>query len=301
MRSKAAALARDVQKEICQALEALDGKERFQSDSWERTDSGGGYGGGGLSRVLSGGAVFEKAGVNFSEVEGMLPIEMSKKLIGKAEEAPFFATGVSLVIHPLSPIIPTTHANFRYLEVGEKSWFGGGMDLTPYYLFDEDALHYHQTIKSVCERHDETYYPRFKKWCDEYFYLPHRGEARGVGGIFYDYLGKEAGEDPEQLFPFHQDIAHAFVDCYAPIVERRKAAEWTDEQKKFQLLRRGRYVEFNLLFDRGTQFGLHTGGRTESILMSLPPVVHWDYGYQPAAGSEEARLVEVLSNPREWA
>ncbi len=299
-RAKAAEAFRAIQDKICRALEASDGSGRFQEDVWERPDVSGTHGGGGFSRVLAEGSVFEQAGVNFSEVHGTLPQEMTKRLTGQDEPAPFFATGVSLVIHPRSPLVPTTHANFRYLEVGTHQWVGGGMDLTPYYLFDEDAVHFHQQAKNVCDQFDTSYYTRFKKWCDEYFYLPHRGETRGIGGLFFDYLGKEHPEKLDDYFAFASALGQAFPECYIPIVERRKTASWTEKQREFQLLRRGRYVEFNLLYDRGTLFGLQTGGRTESILMSLPPLVRWQYNFVPREGTEEARLLAILKAPRDW-
>lgn len=300
MRSECAALFREVQSEICSALERLDGQGQFCADKWSRAESETLYGGGGLTCVISNGKIIEKGAVNFSEVEGRLPADMTAKLLGIEGEAPFYATGVSLIIHPHSPLVPTTHANFRYLEAENSSWFGGGADLTPYYLFEEDAIHFHRVLKESCDRHDPEFYSRFKKWCDEYFFLPHRGEARGVGGVFYDYLGKGEAERMSTLFKFQHDIAHSFNECYGPIVERRKEAEWSAEQKEFQLIRRGRYVEFNLLYDRGTQFGLKTGGRTESILVSLPAEVRWRYNYNPSPGSEEERLIEALKVPREW-
>jgi len=310
-----AKLFQHIQSEICLGLEDCDGSARFQSDQWQRAaqgsqfrvDAGGDAGGdageeagGGLTRVLRRGSVFEQAGVNFSEVRGSLPADLSETMIGLREEQPFYATGISLVVHPFSPLVPTTHANFRFLEVGDKQWFGGGLDLTPYYLFEEDAVHYHQSAKTVCDRHDLTFYPRFKKWCDEYFYLPHRRETRGIGGLFFDYLGRDAGDNADRYFPFVEEIAAKFLDCYLPLVRRRKDLEFTPAQKDFQLLRRGRYVEFNLIYDRGTLFGLKTGGRTESILMSLPPEVRWEYNYQVPAGSAEEQLLEVLMNPRDW-
>ncbi len=291
---------REAQLEICKSIERLDGKARFQHDRWNRTDISGNPGGGGDSCVLSNGKIFEQAGVNFSEVFGMLPAEMADKLVGARRDAEFYATGVSIVIHPDSPMIPTTHANIRYLEVEGTGWFGGGMDLTPYYLFSEDARHFHQVIRATCDRHDAHYYPKFKAWCDEYFYLPHRSETRGVGGIFFDYLGKDAPENLEAIFAFASDLPQAFLEAYLPIVERTMELPWGEKEKNFQLLRRGRYVEFNLLYDRGTQFGLKTGGRTESILMSLPPEVRWQYNFQPAPGSPEAELIEALKHPREW-
>ncbi|MCO6432468.1 MAG: oxygen-dependent coproporphyrinogen oxidase [Deltaproteobacteria bacterium] len=304
VRDKAVALFKKLQAEICGALEQSDGKAKFTSDRWDRSDLSGAHGGGGDSRVLTAGAVFEQAGVNFSEVYGYLPDDMSEKLTGRREKLPFFATGVSLVIHPYSPMVPTTHANFRYLEVDNLSWFGGGMDLTPYYLFEEDARHFHRVAKEACDRHDSQYYPAFKKWCDEYFYLPHRGETRGIGGIFFDYLGKELNEKQdvkkESILNFVADSGQSFTKAYIPIVERRKGLRYSEQQKEFQLLRRGRYVEFNLLYDRGTLFGLKTGGRTESILMSMPPLVRWSYNYAPPSGSEESRLLQVLMKPCEW-
>ena len=289
-----------MQDSICSSLEQADGQARFREDKWSRDGDGSGQGGGGITRVLEGGKVFEKAGVNFSEVHGLLEAGMSKILVGSEEPVPFYATGTSLVIHPLSPLVPTVHANLRYLEVADKRWFGGGTDLTPYYLFDQDAVHFHTELKRVCDQHDSGYYSRFKKWCDEYFFNLHRLEARGVGGIFFDYLGKDDLEKLPSYFDFVQSLSQAFQGLYLPIVSRRAALSWDNAQREFQLLRRGRYVEFNLLYDRGTQFGLRTKGRTESILMSLPPLAKWLYDVQPAAGSEEARLVEVLKSPKNW-
>lgn len=302
MRERAQLLFRDIQSHICSSLEALDGKATFQSDAWTRTDIHGGDGGGGLTRILANGAVFEKAGVSFSSVQGTMPASFAAKLGAGEVELPFFATGTSLVIHPHSPMVPTTHANFRYIELGEKSWFGGGSDLTPYYLFEEDARHFHQVLKHSCDRHDPAHYPRFKKWCDEYFYLPHRKEARGIGGIFYDYLGRDSDDraDLEKLFAFSKEIGFAFTEQYLPIVQRRKELQYSELQRQFQLQRRGRYVEFNLLYDRGTHFGLQTGGRTESILMSLPALVRWDYCPIINEGSPEATLMAALQEPREW-
>lgn len=299
-KSSAPALYRELQETIVKALEQIEGGgATFGRDQWTREDIGGGHGGGGDTRVLAG-EVFEKAGVNFSEVEGKLPAEMSKKLVGEEREASFLATGLSLVIHPRSPMIPTVHANFRYLEVEGRKWFGGGTDLTPYALFEEDAEHFHQTLKGVCDSFDKSYYPRFKTWCDEYFYLPHRAEARGVGGLFFDYLGKD---DPEKLASyarFQEAAGRSFLECYLPIVERRQSENFDEEDKKFQLQRRGRYVEFNLIYDRGTLFGLKTGGRTESILMSLPPEVNWDYDAFSNLREKDRELIDVVKKPREW-
>ncbi len=302
MRERAQLLFREIQSHICSSLEALDGKATFQNDEWTRTDIHGGDGGGGLTRILANGAVFEKAGVSFSSVQGTMPASFAAKLGAGEDELPFFATGTSLVIHPHSPMVPTTHANFRYIELGEKSWFGGGSDLTPYYLFEEDARHFHQVLKRSCDTHDPAHYPRFKKWCDEYFYLPHRKEARGIGGIFYDYLGRDSDDraDLEKLFAFSKEIGFAFTEQYLPIVLRRKELQYSELQRQFQLQRRGRYVEFNLLYDRGTHFGLQTGGRTESILMSLPALVRWDYCPIINEGSPEATLMAALQEPREW-
>jgi coproporphyrinogen III oxidase len=300
MKDRAAQLFQDVQAHICRGLEQIDGTATFKSDEWTRTDIRGGAGGGGVTRILAEGSVFEKAGVNFSNVQGFMSPEFAAKLGAPREETPFFATGVSLVIHPRSPMVPTTHANWRYLALGEKQWFGGGSDLTPYYLEDEDAVHFHTVLKTICDKHSPQYYPRFKKWCDEYFYLPHRKETRGIGGIFFDYIGRDDGADLERVFPFVKDLGFAFTEQYLPIVERRKDIPFGDAEKKFQLLRRGRYVEFNLLYDRGTHFGLQTGGRIESILMSLPAVVHWDYCPQVTPGSREEYLIKTLESPREW-
>jgi coproporphyrinogen III oxidase len=279
-----------LQNEICRALEEVDGSGRFREDAWERPG-----GGGGRSRVLEEGAVFEKAGVNVSVVHGELSAEFAGRLPGEGPS--FSATGISLVLHPRSPLVPTTHANFRYLEHGSRAWFGGGSDLTPYYLFDEDAAHFHRTLKEACDRHGADRYPRFKKWCDEYFFIRHRGEARGIGGVFFDYLEG----DLERELLFVQDVGRSLLPAYLPIVERRRALPYTPEERAWQEIRRGRYVEFNLVYDRGTTFGLETQGRVESILMSLPPRVRWVYDHQPVRGSEEARLLEVLRAPREWA
>jgi coproporphyrinogen III oxidase len=287
-RQRAEDYFRGLQDRICSGLEAADGT-RFREDHWSREG-----GGGGRTRVMEAGELFEKAGVNFSAVSGDLPEEFAKK-IPRGEGTAFFATGVSLVLHPSSPMIPTVHANFRYLEKGDANWFGGGMDLTPYYPHEEDAIHFHRTIKTACDRHNSEFYPRFKKWCDEYFFLKHRGETRGVGGIFFDYLDG----DRERNFAFVSEIGDAFLNAYIPIVERRRSDPFDDRHRQFQLYRRGRYVEFNLLYDRGTIFGLETRGRTESILMSLPPLVRWVYDYRPEPGSLEARNMEFFK-PKDW-
>ena len=282
---------RDMQDRICAGLSAADGQSTFREDSWQRPG-----GGGGRSRVLTDGGVFEKAGVNFSEVFGQMSPEFAAQIPGEGLD--FTATGVSLVLHPRNPKVPTVHANFRYLTKGDKTWFGGGADLTPYYPYREDVIHFHKTWKKVCTRHAAPVdYPKFKKWCDEYFFLAHRQEPRGVGGIFFDYLEG----DFETLSRFVRDCGDSFLDAYVPIVQRRQGEAYSEAERTFQEFRRGRYVEFNLIYDRGTIFGLKTGGRTESILMSLPPIVRWLYDYKPTPGSREAELYEVYLKPRDWA
>jgi coproporphyrinogen III oxidase len=309
---------KQLQDEITQALTQLDGVGKFQEDSWERPE-----GGGGRSRVLREGKIFEQAGVNFSEVWGShLPPSILKQR-PEAEGHQFYATGTSLVLHPRNPYVPTVHLNYRYFEAGPVWWFGGGADLTPYYPFAEDATHFHKTLKQACDKHHAEYYPVFKRWCDEYFYLKHRNETRGVGGLFFDYQDGQGtlyrGPDPngpaanysdqvgvvaqrtwEDLFAFIQGSGRAFLPAYVPIVERRDGIEYGDRERNFQLYRRGRYVEFNLVYDRGTIFGLQTNGRTESILMSLPPLVRWEYGYQPEPNSPEAQLYDTFLKPQDW-
>jgi len=296
-----------LQDEICSALEGLDGAAHFREDLWARDE-----GGGGRTRVMENGAVFEKAGVNFSEVYGRFD-ELFAAKMPVGEGASFFATGISLVLHPLNPCVPTVHANFRYLERGSGSWFGGGTDLTPYYPHIEDVIYFHGTLKDACDKFDPWYYPRFKKWCDEYFFIKHRNEARGVGGIFFDYLTGRHADEPlepdnkrpkvdrgiEFIFEFVQGVANAFLPAYLPIARLRKDEPYTERERAFQLIRRGRYVEFNLVYDRGTHFGLQTRGRTESILMSLPPLVRWSYHYQPEPGSREAEASEFF-HARDW-
>ncbi len=282
-----------LQDKICRALEEVDGQTHFREDQWRREG-----GGGGRTRVIEEGAVFEKAGVNFSAVEGVLPDEFASRIaegVENAEGREFFAAGVSLVLHPRNPYIPTVHANFRYLEKGNASWFGGGADLTPYYPFREDIIHFHRTLKESCDRHDVEYYPRFKKWCDEYFFIKHRGETRGVGGIFFDYLQG----DLEKLFAFVRDAGEAFLPAYLPIVERRGDRSYSEREREFQLIRRGRYAEFNLVYDRGTVFGLETRGRSESILMSLPPLARWVYDYKPRPNTPEAEAWTYF-NAQDW-
>ncbi|MBD3881391.1 oxygen-dependent coproporphyrinogen oxidase [Phormidium tenue FACHB-886] len=318
-RQRISAFLKQLQDQICQGLEAVDGEGQFQEDAWQREE-----GGGGRSRVMKAGAILEQGGVGFSEVWGRdLPPSI---LVQRPEAAghSWYATGTSMVLHPRSPYIPTVHLNYRYFEAGPVWWFGGGIDLTPYYPFVEDVVHFHQTLKNACDRHHTEYYPAFKRWCDEYFYLKHRQETRGVGGIFFDYQdGNRSklyhGQNPhgiagqysdavgeveprswEELFAFVQDCGNSFLPAYLPIIDRRKSLEWGDRQRDFQLYRRGRYVEFNLVYDRGTLFGLQTNGRTESILMSLPPLVRWEYSYQPEANSPEAQLYDTFLKPQDW-
>lgn len=288
----------DLQNRICAGLEAADGSARFHEDNWQRgNDSGGGQ-----SRVLSNGAVFEQAGVNFSHIRGSaLPASATAhrpELAGRR----FEAMGVSLVIHPHNPYVPTSHANVRFFiaeQDGEAPvwWFGGGFDLTPYYANTEDVIHWHTVARELCTPFGADVYPKYKKWCDEYFYLKHRNEARGVGGLFFDDLNQP---DFAHSFALMQAVGNGFNDAYLPIVARRKATPWGERERQFQLYRRGRYVEFNLVWDRGTLFGLQTGGRTESILMSMPPLVRWEYGYQPEAGSPEAALYTDFLPLRDW-
>jgi coproporphyrinogen III oxidase len=290
-RQRATHYFRDLQDRIVAALEELDGTGRFHEDHWERSG-----GGGGRTRVLLEGGVFEKAGVNFSDVEGEMSEEFSRQVPGEGRH--FSACGISLVLHPRNPFVPTVHANFRFLTKGERQWFGGGADLTPYYPYREDVLHFHRVWRDVCQRHAPLIdYDRLKKWCDEYFFLAHRNEPRGVGGIFFDYLEG----DLEKLFRFVQEAGDAFLPAYLPIARRRRDEPWSEEQKAFQEYRRGRYVEFNLIYDRGTLFGLKTGGRVESILMSLPARVRWWYDYRPTPGTREAELTDYWLKPRDWA
>lgn len=297
MREIAAAHFQDLQARICAALEAFEPTVRFGSDRWRRD----GGGGGGNSRIIEGGEVFEKGGVLFSEVqvprEEMAP-ELAANLPGDGDH--LWASGVSLILHPRNPHVPTVHANFRAIEFGEASWFGGGMDLTPVYPYTRDAVGMHKHLKATCDRFDPAYYPRFKAWCDRYFFLPHRGEARGVGGLFFDQLTPSAEHTREARWSFVKACGEAFLEVYVPIVERRYRTPWTEAQRDFQALRRGRYVEFNLLHDRGTKFGLQTGGRTESILASMPPRATWSYNHTPAPGSPEAAIYDAIL-PRDWA
>lgn len=299
MKDKFYEYIQQLQDTITTKLEELDGVAKFQQDFWEREE-----GGGGRTRVIENGTVFEKGGVNISKVHGPLPKSMQNYF--GVEDVDFFACGLSLVIHPKSPMVPTVHANWRYFEMYNKDgdivdqWFGGGQDLTPYYLFDEDAVHFHKTCKKACDAHHPEFYPTYKKKCDEYFWNAHRNEARGVGGLFFDYCKATDATSMEDWYNFVTEVGDSFLEAYAPIVEKRKNLSYTKEQRDWQEIRRGRYVEFNLVHDKGTLFGLKTNGRIESILMSLPPHVQWRYDHHPEKGSEEAKLIEVLKEPKNW-
>ena len=299
MKEQMVKFVKQLQNEICDALEQVDGKAKFKEDSWERPGGGGGW-----SRVIENGNVLEKGGVNVSVVEGEMPEAMKKKF--KVDGSHFFATGISLVIHPTNPHCPTSHANWRYFEMSDAqgnvfdSWFGGGLDLTPYYLYENDAIYWHKVCKETCDQHHPELYGKYKQWCDEYFYNSHRGEERGIGGLFFDYLRDgDMGLSKEEWFAFVQDVGNSYTKAYCPILEKRKDMDFTDQEKYWQEIRRGRYVEFNLIHDRGTLFGLKTNGRTESILMSLPPTVRWDYDFKPF-GEREQELVDVLEQPKNW-
>jgi len=289
----------DLQNTISSRLEEIDGIAKFQQDLWERPE-----GGGGQTRVIENGAVFEKGGVNISAVHGALP-ESMQNYFG-VKDADFFACGLSLVLHPKNPMVPTVHANWRYFEMYNKNgdlvdqWFGGGQDLTPYYLFNEDAKHFHQVCKNACDKHHPDFYNTFKNRCDEYFFNAHRNEGRGIGGLFFDYCKVNKEMSMPDWYKFVTEVGDSFLDAYVPIVEKRKNLEYSKNQRDWQEIRRGRYVEFNLVHDKGTLFGLKTNGRIESILMSLPPHVQWVYDYNPEPGSEEERLINVLKNPQEW-
>jgi len=290
----------ELQDKICRALEQCDGKAKFEENSWERSG-----GGGGKTRVISNGLVFEKGGVNTSVVYGNVSDTMRKELDIDGDK--WFACGLSLVIHPENPFVPTVHCNYRMFELyNDKDevtdrWFGGGTDLTPYYLIEEDASHFHQTYKDVCDSFDPAFYPLFKKECDNYFVNEHRNkERRGIGGIFYDHQKPTESRDVDFWLNFSKSCANALIEAYIPIVEKRRNTAFTESHKHWQEIRRGRYVEFNLLHDRGTIFGLKTNGRTESILMSLPPTVRFEYNHQPNVGSEEEKLLQVCLNPKEW-
>lgn len=299
MKTKFYNYIQDLQDIITSKLEEIDGKATFQQDLWERPE-----GGGGRTRVIQNGNVFEKGGVNISAVHGKLPKSMQAYF--NVGDVDFFACGLSLVIHPKSPMVPTVHANWRYFEMYDESgtivdsWFGGGQDLTPYYLFEEDAKHFHQVCKTACDKHNPEFYPKYKARCDEYFYNSHRKEARGIGGLFFDYCKTTDAMSMEDWYAFVTEVGNSFLDAYAPIVEKRKDIPYTQEQRNWQEIRRGRYVEFNLVHDKGTLFGLKTNGRIESILMSLPPHVQWQYDHHPGKDSTEEKLINVLKNPIDW-
>ena len=288
-----------LQDQITERLEAVDGTAKFQEDLWKRSQ-----GGGGRTRIIQNGKVFEKGGVNISAVHGKLPESMQAYFkVGKVD---FFACGLSLVIHPKNPMVPTVHANWRYFEMYNKNgelvdqWFGGGLDLTPYYLFEEDAKHFHLQCKNACDRHNSDFYQKYKQACDAYFYNSHRKEARGVGGLFFDYCKSNAQMNMQQWYDFITDVGDHFLEAYLPIVQKRKDYPYNAAERQWQEIRRGRYVEFNLVHDKGTLFGLKTNGRIESILMSLPPHVQWTYDHRPAPNSKEEALIEVLKHPKNW-
>lgn len=316
-RQRARDLVMRIQDEISAGLERLDGKARFVEELWQRPG-----GGGGRTRVIRDGGVFEQGGINFSEVYGeQLPPSVLLQR-PEAKGHPWYAAGTSMVLHPRNPYVPTTHLNYRYFEAGPVWWFGGGADLTPYYPYLEDAQHFHKVHKDACDTVSSDFYEVFKPWCDEYFFLRHRGETRGVGGIFYDYqdssgvlykgpntegaaamISKKLGSRPkswEQLFELANACGKAFLPAYGPIIEEHNGKDYGDRERQFQLYRRGRYAEFNLVYDRGTIFGLQTGGRTESILMSLPPLARWEYGYSAPSGSWENQLTEIFTRPQNW-
>lgn len=304
MKTKMELLIMRIQGEVCRALEAEEDPDvKFKVDRWERKE-----GGGGITCVLQDGAVLEKAGVNISVVSGTLPEGAVAQMRARGKKnlegtLPFFAAGVSAVIHPRNPMVPTIHFNYRYFEIKDKEgktqwWFGGGTDLTPYYLNEEDSKHFHQVLKEACDKNDVTYYPKFKEWCDNYFYITHRGERRGIGGIFFDDLDQPS---QDEAFKFVETCADAVIPSYLPLVKKHKDDGYGYKERTWQLLRRGRYVEFNLIYDRGTKFGLYTpGARYESILMSLPLVARWEYMHEPDPESPEGKLMEVLRNPKNW-
>ena len=299
MKDKFYAYIQNLQDTIVSKLEEVDGKAKFQEDIWKRPE-----GGGGRTRVIENGNVFEKGGVNISGVHGELPKSMQAYF--GVEDADFYACGLSLVLHPKNPMVPTVHANWRYFEMYDKKgnivdqWFGGGQDLTPYYLFEEDAIHFHSVCKKACDKHNSEFHSKYKKRCDEYFWNAHRNEARGLGGLFFDYCKATDNMQMKDWYNFVSAIGNSFLESYVPIVLKRKDIDFTPLQRDWQEIRRGRYVEFNLVHDKGTLFGLKTNGRIESILMSLPPHVQWRYDHQPEEGSEESKLLAVLKTPKDW-
>lgn len=286
-----AAAFRSLQNDICTAIESEDGKGVFAREEWEREG-----GGGGLTRILQNGNVLEKAGVNFSAVHGVLPDNIANAL--KVNDKNFFAAGVSIVMHPHSPLVPIIHMNVRYFELSNGEWwFGGGIDLTPHYINEEDAHFFHAALKTTCDKHDASYYPKFKTWADNYFFLPHRNETRGIGGIFFDRLNDKS---KEEIFAFVLNVGETFAPVYTHLMHKNKPLAFTEQQKNWQLIRRGRYVEFNLVYDKGTKFGLDTGGRIESILMSLPALASWQYNFVPDKGSEEEKTLALLKKDVDW-
>lgn len=298
MKNKFSVYIDSLQERITSDLEKLDGKSKFIKDNWEREK-----GGGGLTMILENGDVFEKAGVNVSKVYGNLPESMSKLL--KVDQSHFFACGISLVLHPKNPMAPTFHANLRYFELYEHNvlkdrWFGGGLDLTPYYIFEEDIVHFHKSCKKVCDSYNESFYSKYKRKCDEYFWNSHRNEARGVGGLFFDYCRESNEMNIDNWFSFISDLGNSFLKSYVPIIKKRKDLDYNNSHEKWQQIRRGRYVEFNLLHDKGTLFGLKTNGRIESILISMPPKAQWVYNQTPSKGSEEEKLLNILKSPKKW-
>lgn len=294
---------RSLQDSICSALETADGVGRFEEENWTREE-----GGGGRTRIMKEGAVIEKGGVLFSAVEGEAPDFLFKEKQhsaadkqGNEKKPRFFATGVSIVIHPKNPFVPIIHMNIRYFEMdGGTRWLGGGIDLTPHYIIEEDARYFHQSLKKVCDNHHADYYPKFKNWADDYFYIPHRKETRGIGGIFFDRLNTDASMNFEQNFKFWKEVGEAFAPIYTELIARNKNQIFTEKNKQWQLLRRGRYVEFNLVYDKGTKFGLETNGRVESILMSLPKLASWEYDFKTEAGSEEEKTLNLLKKGLTW-
>jgi len=298
MKNKFSVYIDSLQERITSDLEKLDGKSKFIKDNWEREK-----GGGGLTMILENGDAFEKAGVNVSKVYGNLPESMSKLL--KVDQSHFFACGISLVLHPKNPMAPTFHANLRYFELYEHNvlkdrWFGGGLDLTPYYIFEEDIVHFHKSCKKVCDSYNEGFYSKYKRKCDEYFWNSHRNEARGVGGLFFDYCRESNEMNIDNWFSFISDLGNSFLKSYVPIIKKRKDLDYNNSHEKWQQIRRGRYVEFNLLHDKGTLFGLKTNGRIESILISMPPKAQWVYDQTPSKGSEEEKLLNILKSPKKW-
>ena len=288
-----------LQQDICRQLEETDGKGKFITDVWDRPG-----GGGGISRIITNGNIIEKGGVNFSAVFGRAPEAVMKSLnIPAGDQHPdFFATGVSIVMHPFNPMVPIIHMNVRYFELSNGTWwFGGGIDLTPHYITETDAKYFHGMLKAVCDQHDPSYYTNFKKWADDYFFIRHRNETRGVGGIFFDYLKEDRGVTKKSHFEFIKSVGTAFTSIYTPFMKKNHLLPFGDKEKKWQALRRGRYVEFNLVWDRGTKFGLETDGRTESILMSLPPQAQWAYDHRPEEGSAEAKTISLLKKGIDWA